>query len=114
MSDLHYFKPEWIEPTTDRLNTDICIYGATSAGVAAAIAARREGKQVVVLQPGKFIGGLTTGGLGWTDYGRKHVIGGISREFYRRLGEKYGKDEEFQFEPSAASAVYSEMLAEAG
>ncbi len=114
MSDLYYFKPEWIQPTTERLSTDICIYGATSAGIAAAITARREGKDVVVLQPGKFVGGLTTGGLGWTDYGRKHVIGGISREFYKRLGEKYGKDEEFQFEPSVASAVYAEMLAEAG
>jgi hypothetical protein len=112
MSDLHYFRPDWIHPTSERLVTDICIYGANSAGVAAAIAARRAGKGVVVLQPGKFVGGLTTGGLGWTDYGRKHVIGGISREFYRRLGEKYGKDEEFQFEPSVASLVYSEMLAE--
>lgn len=114
MSNLHYFKREWIQPTNERLSTDICIYGATSAGIAAAVAARRDGKEVVVLQPGKFIGGLTTGGLGWTDYGRKHVIGGISREFYRRLGQKYGKPEEFQFEPSVATAVYNEMLAEVG
>ncbi len=114
MSDLHYFRPEWIERTDQRIRTDICIYGGTSAGLIAAVEARRRGKEVVVLHPGKFIGGLTTGGLGWTDYGRKHVIGGLSREFYRRLGARYGLEEEFQFEPHAADAVYNQMLDEEG
>jgi len=110
MSDLHYFQPQWITPTDEHLSTDLCIYGATSAGVAAAVAGVRAGKQVVVLQPGKFIGGLTTGGLGETDHGRKHVIGGISREFYIACGKHYGKEEEFKFEPHVASAVFDQML----
>ncbi|MGC4053910.1 MAG: FAD-dependent oxidoreductase [Paludibaculum sp.] len=118
--------------------TDILIYGATSGGLAAAIQARRMGKTVVVLDPGTHIGGLTTGGLSWTDIGNKIVVGGIAREFYQRIKKKYedpklwtsetrdeyfdrrkgqnAKDEDamWTFEPKVASALYSEMLAEAG
>ena len=112
MSDLHYFQPAWIEKSDQRLRVDICIYGATSAGVIAAVEARTRGKSVALLQPGKFVGGLTSGGLGFTDYGVKEVIGGWSREFYRRVGSKYGKAEEFQFDPHVASDVFQEMLAE--
>lgn len=112
MSDLHYFKAEWIQRSDERLAVDVCIYGGTSAGVIAAVEAVRQGKSTVILHPGKFIGGLTTGGLGWTDYGRKNVIGGLSREFYRRVGKHYGKEEEFQFEPKVASAVYDELIRE--
>ncbi|MGH9374041.1 MAG: FAD-dependent oxidoreductase [Vicinamibacterales bacterium] len=112
MNDLHYFRPDWVRPSDERLRVDVCIYGGTSAGLIAAVEARRRGKRVVVLHPGKILGGLTTGGLGWTDYGRKNVIGGLSREFYRRLGKHYRKPEEFQFEPHAAGAVFGEMLRE--
>ncbi len=113
MSDLHYFNPAWIQTSDERLTVDVCIYGASSAGVTAAMEAKKHGKSAALLQPGKFVGGLTTGGLGWTDYGRKNVIGGISREFYRRAGKLYGKEEEFQFEPHVASAVYEQFLREA-
>jgi len=63
---------------------DICIYGATSGGIAAAIQASRMGKSVVILEATRHIGGLTTGGLGQTDIGNKQAIGGISREFYQQ------------------------------
>jgi hypothetical protein len=114
MSLVHYFRPDWIQNSTERLIVDVCVYGGTSAGLTAAIEAARQGKSTVVLQPGKFIGGMTTGGLGWTDYGRKHVIGGLSRRFYHHVGRHYGKDEEFQFEPHVAVTVYQQMLREAG
>jgi hypothetical protein len=112
VSDLHYFHPDWIVRTDRQLKTDICVYGGTSAGVIAAIKARKLGKQVVLLHPGKHVGGLTTGGLGWTDYGQKQVIGGLSREFYNRCGAAYGKEEEFRFEPHVATAVYEKWLSE--
>ena len=64
---------------------DIVIYGPTSAGVAAAVQAKRMGKSVIIVGPDKHLGGLTAGGLGWTDSGNKDVIGGISREFYQRV-----------------------------
>ena len=112
MSELHYFKPEWVVPSDERLVVDVCIYGGSSAGVIAGVEASRQGKSAVVLHPGKFVGGLTTGGLGWTDYGRKDVIGGLAREFYRHVGSHYAKEEELQFEPKVAAAVYDAMLRE--
>ena len=64
---------------------DVVVYGGTSGGVAAAVQVRRMGKKVVLIEPGEHLGGLTSGGLGATDIGNKAAIGGISREFYRRV-----------------------------
>ena len=114
MSNLHYFHRDWIEPTTDIIETDVCIYGGSSGGMAAAVTVARAGLRVVVLQPGKHVGGMTSGGLGWTDFGRKHVIGGLSRSFYNQVGRHYGRDEEWQFEPHVAEAVYRSWITEEG
>src|SRR4051812_35359435 len=73
----------------DEPTYDLVIYGGTSGGIAAAIQARRMGKSAVVIEPGKHLGGLTSGGLGATDIGNKAAIGGISREFYQRIKKHY-------------------------
>ncbi|MGN1256701.1 MAG: FAD-dependent oxidoreductase [Bacteroidaceae bacterium] len=96
-----------------RMQTDICVYGATSGGIIAALTAKRMGKSVVLLEPSRRIGGLTTGGLGKTDVGRVEIIQGLALEFYRRVGTQYGKDKAvFDFEPKVALAAYEEMLRE--
>jgi hypothetical protein len=95
------------------LETDICVYGGTAGGVAAAVQAARVGKRVVLLEFGDHLGGMTSGGLGQTDIGNKAAIGGISREFYQRVGKKYGKDEAWTFEPHVAERVLFEMINEA-
>jgi hypothetical protein len=113
---------------------DVVVYGGTSAGIASAIQSSRMGKSVVLIEPGKRLGGMTTGGLGQTDIGNKHVVGGISREFYQNINRYYQvpenwkwqsrsdymdegqtrteKDEDamWTFEPSAALKVYHQML----
>lgn len=111
--NLYYYNPAVIKPTTQTLQTDICIYGGTSAGVAAAVEASRLGKSAVVLEPNSRVGGLSSGGLGYTDFGNKEVIGGISREFYRRVGKQYGVAEEWHFEPHIAQQVFDDLLQEA-
>ncbi len=68
---------------------DVVVYGGTSAGVIAAVQAKKMGKSAVVVGPDKHLGGLSSGGLGFTDSGRKETIGGLSREFYHRLYEYY-------------------------
>ncbi len=68
---------------------DVVVYGGTSAGVIAAVQAKRMGKSVVVVGPDRHLGGLTSGGLGWTDTGNKAVIGGLAREFYHRVWKHY-------------------------
>ena len=103
------------EPLPKESNVDICIYGATSAGITAAIEASRQGKSVMLIEPGPRIGGLTAGGLGQTDIGKVEIIQGMALSFYRRVGQCYGSAEPaFQFEPKVALRVYRDMLREAG
>jgi hypothetical protein len=82
----------------DFIEADVCVFGATSSGLAAAVQAARMGKSVVIAEPGRFLGGLTTGGLGATDIGNKGAIGGIAREFYERVAEHYAQDAAWKFE----------------
>lgn len=112
MSNLHYFHRDWIRDTDEALEVDLCVYGGTAGGVIAAVTATKLGKSVVLLHPGKTLGGMTTGGLGWTDHGRRNVIGGLSRQFYRDVGALYGKDEEWFFEPRVAQRVIDRYVAD--
>ena len=123
----------------DPVRADVVIYGGTSAGVAAAVQVARMGKSVIVIEPTDHLGGLTTNGLGATDSGRKETIGGISREFYRRVQDHYrdpaawplqdpsepeGKggapifqpkaDAMWVFEPKVAQSIMDAMAAESG
>ena len=70
---------------------DVVVYGCTSGAVTAAIQTKKMGKTVVMVCPERHLGGLTAGGLGWTDSGNKAVIGGLSREFYHRVWQHYAK-----------------------
>ncbi len=68
---------------------DVVIYGGTSAAVTAAVQVKKMGKSVIVVSPDKHLGGLSSGGLGWTDTGNKAVIGGLARDFYHRVWKHY-------------------------
>ncbi len=112
---------------------DVVVYGGTSAGIVAAIQVKKMGKSVILIEPSKHIGGLTTGGLGATDIGNKAAIGGMSREFYVRIGNHYRKKGSWKyekmsdyksgrqkkgdrafwtFEPHVAENIYQKMLKE--
>ncbi len=103
----------WALPSHAAESYDVVIYGGTSAGVASAVQTVRMGKTAVIVHPGRHLGGLTSGGLGATDIGNKAAIGGIAREFYRRLGAHYGKEEAWTFEPHVAENTYKAMIEEA-
>jgi hypothetical protein len=77
------------QPACRAEDFDVVIYGGTSAGVIAAVQAKRMGKSVLVVGPDQHLGGLSSGGLGFTDTGNKAVIGGLSREFYHRVWQHY-------------------------
>jgi hypothetical protein len=121
-------------------HSDLVIYGCTPAAVTAALQARRMGKSAVMVCPERHLGGLTAGGLGWTDSGNKAVIGGLSREFYHRVWQHYDKPQAWRwqkreeygnrgqdteaidsagrtmwiFEPHVAEQVYEAWIQEAG
>lgn len=73
----------------DPLNADIIIYGGTSAAVISAVETVQSGKSVIIVCPDKHLGGLTSGGLGFTDSGNTSAIGGLAREFYHRVWLHY-------------------------
>ncbi|WPV70387.1 FAD-dependent oxidoreductase [Chitinophaga sp. LS1] len=93
---------------------DICIYGGTSAGVIAGYTAKKMNKSVLIIEPGTRLGGLTSGGLGYTDIGNKYAITGISRDFYRRIGKHYGRFEQWIFEPGVAERTFQQYIKEGG
>jgi hypothetical protein len=99
-------------PVTHR--SDVVVYGGTAGGVIAAVSAAREGLEVILVTPDRHLGGMVSGGLGWTDYGRQPVIGGYSKEFFGRVGRKYGREIEWHFEPHVAEAVFDDLVKEAG
>lgn len=78
--------------------SDIVIYGGTSAGVMAAVQAKKMGKSVVIVCPEQHLGGLSSGGLGYTDVGKHAAIGGLSREFYERIYQHYMKRKSWKTE----------------
>jgi len=117
---------------------DLVIYGGTAGAVTAAIQAQRMGKTAIIVSPDKHLGGLTAGGLGFTDTGDKSVIGGLAREFYQRLWQHYDQADSWRwqkksdygnkgqgtpamdgvnrtmwiFEPSAAEKVFEDLVRE--
>ncbi|MGH9327204.1 MAG: FAD-dependent oxidoreductase [Terriglobia bacterium] len=93
---------------------DVVVYGATAAGVIAAVAAARQGANVALLEPGTHLGGMISGGLGHSDVGRAETIGGLSREFFERVGRHYGQPVVWDFEPHVAENVFRQMAREAG
>src|SRR5437773_1919644 len=78
-------------PAERVIATELCVYGGTSGGVAAAVQAARMGKKVVIAEPGKHLGGMTAGGLSAVDIGDPRTVGGIAREYFTRLVGGYGK-----------------------
>lgn len=114
-------------------SADIVIYGCTAGGVVSAIEARRLDRTVTLVCRDDYLGGMTTNGLGWSDTGNHRAIGGLSREFYRKVKRHYddpavwtlakrpGKAENFvdddamwQFEPKIAERIFEEWAAKAG
>ena len=126
--------------SADRIiEADLCVYGGTSGGVIAAVQAARLGKSAVIIEPGRHLGGMTAGGLSWTDVGNSDRVGavsGMAREVYERIGAHYGqkpgtafdaparkeqvkmgvdfeKPPSLAFEPKVAEQVFVEMAQEA-
>ena len=119
---------------------DVVIYGGTCAAVTAAVQVKKMGKSVIIVSPDKHLGGLSSGGLGFTDTGNKAVIGGLARDFYHRIYLHYQKPESWKqqkqseygnkgqgtpamdgenrtmwiFEPSAAEKVFEDYVKEFG
>jgi len=54
---------------------DVCVYGATASGIAAALGAADAGAKVLVVEPSRWLGGMSGGGLNAIDWGHKRSVG---------------------------------------
>jgi hypothetical protein len=114
------------------IESDLCVYGGTSGGVAAAVQGARMEKSVVIAEPGRHLGGMTSGGLSAVDIGDPRSVGGIAREYFTKLAATVGVtlawDKAFKgdggggpatggayaIEPHKAEQVFTDMAKEAG
>ena len=92
------------------------VHGATAAGVCAAVSAAVHGAEVVLLEPGRHVGGMTSGGLGYTDLGDPRVVGGLAARFRQAVADAYGVPVGHFAgpEPHVAEGILTDWLAEAG
>lgn len=100
-------------PAAATYNASVAVYGSTPAGIIAAVAAARRNASVVLLDPSPRIGGMCTGGLGFTDVGDAGVIGGYAREFFVRVARNYNATATaplYTLEPHVAEAAFQAML----
>ncbi|WP_442680982.1 FAD-dependent oxidoreductase [Sphingomonas sp. ASY06-1R] len=128
------------QAATPRINrgaanpADLVVYGCTSAGVTAAVAASDLGKTVTLLCTSDYVGGMTTNGLGWSDTGNHRAIGGMALQFYREIKRWYDQPgawtasvrpsdatenfvndgAQWIFEPHVAERIYDDWLRRKG
>jgi hypothetical protein len=103
---------------------DVLVYGATPSGIAAAVAAAKDGERVLLVEPSRRIGGMITNGLTHTDFRTLEGLNGSFLDFAHRVEgyyrETYGANSQqvhdcfhgTQFEPKVALTVFEKMLAE--
>ncbi len=122
----------------NKFEADVIIYGGTAAAVVAAVQLAKDGRSVIMVSPDNHLGGLSSGGLGFTDTGNKEVIGGLAREFYHSVWLHYQNDDVWKwqkkseygnkgqgtvamdgerrtmwiFEPHVAEQVFNDMIAD--
>ncbi|OYW20806.1 MAG: hypothetical protein B7Z55_06780 [Planctomycetales bacterium 12-60-4] len=68
---------------------DVCVYGATPAGIVAAVAARQEGCSVVIVEPGRWVGGILGAGIKpMQDCAAPQAVGGLTTTRVFKLGNR--------------------------
>src|SRR4051812_18047836 len=100
--------------------TDVIVYGATPAGIAAALAAAADGEKVTLVERTDRIGGMMTNGLSQTDFrtfesltGTFHALTRRTVDFYR---PEFGEEAEkvsfrgTRAEPKVTLALLEKML----
>ncbi|QDS89291.1 glutamate synthase subunit beta [Rosistilla ulvae] len=110
--------------TETAIETDVCVFGSTPAGIAAAVAAAKAGHGVALIEPTDRIGGMLTSGLSHTDFRSFEALTGFFLDFSQRVEadyvKRYGADSEqvqaafrgTHGEPSVNLRILQAMIAE--
>jgi hypothetical protein len=82
---------------------DVCIYGATPAGIVAAVTAKQEGCSVLIIEPGRWVGGILGAGIKpMQDCAAPQAVGGLTTSKIFTLGKQ----------PDTIRAAFAAWLAE--
>jgi hypothetical protein len=103
------------------MSAQVLVVGGGPAGIAAAVAAAREGARTLLIERYGFLGGMATAGLvnpfmGWHANGRP-LVAGIFQEVLDRMAAVGGFGAErapTAFDPEALKLVADQLCAEAG
>lgn len=69
-------------------HVDVCVYGGTPAGCAAAVASRQEGASVVLIEPSRWLGGILGAGIKpGQDCPLTEAVGGLTASRILRFGD---------------------------
>lgn len=112
----------------DAQRADVVVYGATPGGIAAAVAAARQGRRVLLCEYEDHIGGIVSNGLTNADIGKRQAVGGLFYEYTRRVVRHYQEQDKgnpaqpnvklcrdgYWYEASAAEKIFHEMVAGEG
>ncbi|MCX7048313.1 MAG: FAD-dependent oxidoreductase [Candidatus Sumerlaeota bacterium] len=64
----------------DDITADVCVYGATPAGIVAAVAAKQEGASVALIEPSRWLGGMLGAGIKpKQDCADEKAVGGLTK-----------------------------------
>ncbi|MBZ2183197.1 MAG: FAD-dependent oxidoreductase [Bryobacter sp.] len=114
--------------TASTLRCDVSIHAATPAGIAAAVAAGRLGRSVILSESEDHIGGIVSNGLTNADIGKRQAVGGLFHEFTRRVLKHYQQQDQgnpdqpnvklcrdgYWYEASVAEKVFHDLIGSAG
>jgi hypothetical protein len=112
---LHYYYPVPPANPPQTIRVDVCVYGGTPGGVAAAAQAKRMGKTSALAVFRRHVGGMTSGGLTAVDVGTMSSIGGMAREFLQSANQAKKEklndvSPELGFRPSQAEEIFRAIL----
>lgn len=101
---------------TMRVEAEAIVFGGTASGVCAAVAAARTGARTVLLVDGRHLGGMMSGGLGYTDVGDLRALGGMAAEFRAEIARRYDVPVGRYAgpEPHVAERIFADWLDAAG
>ena len=112
----------FLAPALMAQEVDVLVYGATPAGIAAALAAAEDGEKVLLVEKSDRIGGMLTNGVSHADVRSFEALTGTFLNFMKRVQREYdaegGKDVEaasargMRWEPKVGLRVLEKMLAE--
>ena len=111
---------------TDRQETeaDVVVYGGTPGGIAAAIAAARQGRSATLVAYNFHLGGMIASGLGKSDIENRAMIQGLFKELIDRVANHYAAAyrpadvniklcrDGYYYEPSVVEKVLEDMVRE--